>query len=141
MAQPLALPAMPHTPPTTQEPTPDSPSSTVATKSLKLGHPSTCPEEETVASALSGGIGLDNQHTFPLVRDYVDEHVLVTEDEIKDGMIFAATRHKLVVEGGGATGIGAVLAGKIQPSGSNVALVVSGGNIDMQTFASIVCDD
>ncbi len=112
--------------------------SRVMYESLKVGKPGAYPEEETVASALSGGIGLDNQHTFLLVRDYVDEHVLVTEEEIKEAMVFAAQKHKLVVEGGGATAIAAALSGKVNGVGENAAVVVSGGNIDMETFTSIV---
>jgi threonine dehydratase len=107
-------------------------------ESLKLEQPTAFPEDETVASALSGGIGLDNEHTFGLVRDYVDEHVLVTEDEIKDAMAFAAKEQKLVVEGGGAVGIAAVLAGKVGRRGWSLGVVVSGGNIDMNSFGEIV---
>jgi len=107
-------------------------------ESLKLGKPTAFPEDSTVASAFSGGIGLDNEHTFGLVREYVDEHVLVTEREITDAMIFAAKEHKLVVEGGGAVGIAAVLAGKVGRVGLSVAVVVSGGNIDMGSFGKTV---
>jgi threonine dehydratase len=92
-----------------------------------------------VASALSGGIGLDNEHTFRLVSEYVDEHVLVTEDEIEEAMLFAAKHHKQVVEGGGAVGIAAVLAAKLGNVGWNIGVVVSGGNIDMGTFGRVVC--
>jgi len=107
-------------------------------ESLLVGHPESFPEDETIASALSGGIGLDNAHTFALVRDYVDEHVLVTEDEIKTAMLFAAKEHKLVVEGGGAVGIAAVLAEKVGRGNNSMAVVVSGGNIDMVSFGKIV---
>ncbi len=107
-------------------------------ESLKLGEPTPFPEDETVASALSGGIGLDNEHSFGLVRDYVDEHVIVIEDEIKQAMAFAAKEHKLVVEGGGAVGIAAVLAGKVGSHGRSLGVVVSGGNIDMRSFGEIV---
>jgi threonine dehydratase len=107
-------------------------------ESLKIGKPTAFPEDETVASALSGGIGLENEYTYRLVRDYVDEHVLVTEEQIKEAMAFAAKEHKLVVEGGGAVGIAAALAGKIDRNGLSVAVVVSGGNIDMGSFGKIV---
>jgi len=107
-------------------------------ESLKVGHPAAFPEDETIASALSGGIGLDNEHTFPLIRDYVDEHVLVTEREIKNALVFAAKEHKLVVEGGGAVGIAAVLAEKVDSGAKSMAVVVSGGNIDMRSFGEIV---
>ena len=107
-------------------------------ESLLVGHPASFPEDETVASALSGGIGLDNAHTFTLVSEYVDEHVLVSEEEIRTAMVFAAREHKLVVEGGGAVGIAAVLAEKVGRGSKSMAVVVSGGNIDMKSFGGIV---
>ena len=107
-------------------------------ESLLVRHPASFPEDETVASALSGGIGLDNAHTFTLVSEYVDEHVLVSEEEIRTAMVFAAREHKLVVEGGGAVGIAAVLAEKVGRGSKSMAVVVSGGNIDMKSFGGIV---
>jgi threonine dehydratase len=107
-------------------------------ESLEAGKPIAYPEEETIANALAGGIGLDNRYTFELVRDLVDEYVLVSEDEIADAMAFAATEHKLVVEGGGAVGIAALLAGKVSVHGENVAVVVSGGNIEAPVLARII---
>jgi threonine dehydratase len=68
----------------------------------------------------------------------VDEHVLVTEDEIRQAMVFAAKQHKLVVEGGGAVGIAAVLTEKVGRGFVSIAVVVSGGNIDMRSFGEIV---
>jgi len=107
-------------------------------ESLLVGHPASFPEEKTIASALSGGIGLDNKHTFTLVSEYVDEHVLVSEEEIRTAMVFAAREHKLVVEGGGAVGIAAVLAEKVGRGSKSMAVVVSGGNIDMKSFGGVV---
>ncbi len=109
-------------------------------ESLEAGKPIAYPEEETIANALAGGIGLDNRHTFELVRDLVDEYVLVSEDEIRDAMAFAATEHKLVVEGGGAVGIAALLAGSVSVQGENVAVVVSGGNIEAPVLARIIAE-
>ncbi len=106
-------------------------------ESLKAGRPIAFPEDATVASALSGGVGLDNRYTFQLVQDYVDEQLLVTEDEIREAMEFAAVELKLVVEGGGAVGIAALLSGKLAPHGKHIAVVVSGGNIGLETLAEI----
>jgi threonine dehydratase len=98
-------------------------------ESLNAGRPLALPEEPTLANALSGGIGLENHHTLRLVRELVDRHVLADEDEIGRAMAFAATVHKLVVEGGGAVGIAALLAGRIGDLGGPLAVVVSGGNV------------
>jgi threonine dehydratase len=79
-------------------------------QSLQAGRPIACQEEQdTIANALAGGIGLDNRHTFELVRQHVDEQVLVDENAIRLAMAFAATELRLVVEGGGAVGVAALL--------------------------------
>ena len=57
----------------------------VMVESLHAGRPIELPEEETLADALAGGIGLDNRHTFRMVRELVDETILVTEEEIAAG--------------------------------------------------------
>ncbi len=108
-------------------------------ESLKAGHPIACPEEETHADALMGGIGLDNRHTFRLVRDLVDEHVLVSEEEIARAVAFSALECKVLVEGGGAVGVAAILAGKIR-SGGPIAVIVSGGNIDLRSLTKIIAE-
>ena len=106
-------------------------------ESLRAGRPIAFPEDETVASALSGGIGLDNKYTFRLVQDYVDEHVLVTEDEIREAMEYAAEELKLVVEGGGAVGIAALLSNRFAGHSGHIAVVVSGGNIELEALAGV----
>jgi threonine dehydratase len=110
-------------------------------ESLEAGHPIAFPEEETIASALSGGIDLKNRYTFELVRDLVDEYLVVSEAEIRRAMAFAATEHRLVVEGGGAVGIAALLSGRFSGIGEITAVVVSGGNIEAGLLADVVASD
>ena len=98
--------------------------------SLRNGKPVEMEEEETIADALVGGIGLDNQYTFHLAQELIDDFVLVSEKEIAAAMIFALEEHHLVVEGGGAVGVAALLFGKLETPGTNVAVVISGGNVD-----------
>ena len=111
--------------------------------SLRAGRPVAVEEVATLADALGGGIGLANRHTFALVRDLVDEAVLVDEAEIAAGMRHAFREERLVVEGSGAVGIAALLAGRIGGggvAGRRVALVVSGNNVDMEAFGRVVLD-
>ncbi len=109
-------------------------------ESQSAGRPIAFPEERTIASALAGGIGLDNRYTFRMVRDLVDEHVLVSEREINSAMAFLAGEHKLMVEGGGAVGVAAILAGRVKHSGGRLGVVVSGGNVDPETLAQIMSE-
>jgi len=109
-------------------------------ESLEEGKPIAFPEEDTIANALSGGIGLKNSYTFELVRDLVDEYLLVSEEEIRDAMAFAATEYKVVVEGGGAVGIAALLSGRFSGPGENVAVVVSGGNVEARAVAQLAAE-
>jgi threonine dehydratase len=68
--------------------------------SLKAGTPIEMEEEETIAHALAGGLGEDNQYTFRMAQEYVDDVVLVSEEAIAEAMFFALEKHHLVVEGG-----------------------------------------
>jgi threonine dehydratase len=94
-------------------------------------------EEETLADALVGNVGLNNQHTFRIVRSYADEVVLVSEEEIAEAMAFALVEHHLVVEGGGAVGIAALLSDKLGQLGKNVAVVISGGNVGLSKLLQV----
>ncbi len=106
--------------------------------SLQAGSPVQMPEEETLADSLQGGIGLDNQYTYRLVQEYVDDIILLSEEEIAGGMVFALTEHHIILEGGGAVGLAALLHQKIPKIGRNVAVIASGGNIDLGMLLKIV---
>ncbi len=103
----------------------------VMAASLEAGKPVSLPEQKTMASALTGGIGLQNQHTFRLVQSLVNQHAMVSETDIGNATRLLASGHKLVVEGGGATAVAAVVAHPKTYRRSRIAIVVSGGNIDL----------
>lgn len=105
--------------------------------SLQAGRPVQMPEEETLADSLLGGIGLENQYTFELVRQLVDDVILVSEEEIARGMAFLLREQRLVVEGAGAVGVAALIANKLPDLGRNVGVVISGGNVAMDTLLQI----
>jgi threonine dehydratase len=113
----------------------------VMLESVRAGAPVSLPEEETVASALAGGIGADNRYSFPLIRDLVTDHTVVTEDEITRAISFCYNDLGLIVEGGGAVAVAALRAGRWSadelPEGP-VVVVVSGGNVDLATLRRIV---
>ena len=109
----------------------------VMVRSLKAGRPVELEEESTIADALAGGIGLDNRHTFRMIQEYVDQTLLVTEEEIAKAMVFALEHHHLVVEGGGAVALAALLRGKVTDLEENVVVVLSGGNVDTSLLLEI----
>jgi threonine dehydratase len=107
-------------------------------ESLRAGRPVAVEEAASLADSLGGGIGLDNRHSFALVRDLVDETVLVSEDEIAAAMAHCYWREQQIVEGAAAVGVAALLAGRVERAGSHVAVVLSGRNVDMRRFTAIV---
>ena len=105
--------------------------------SQQAGKPVEVEELPTLADSLGGGIGLDNRYTFAMVREYVDDIVLLEEEEIADGIRHAYFSEQVIVEGGGAVGLAALLAGKADPGEKTIALL-SGKNIDMQLHRKII---
>ncbi|MFN3954022.1 MAG: hydroxyectoine utilization dehydratase EutB [Pararhodobacter sp.] len=105
--------------------------------SLAAGHPVAVTEEPTLADSLGGGIGLQNRLTFAMVRDLMDELVLLSETEIATGIAFLHDVEGEIVEGAGAVGVAALLAGKVR-SGGSVVLPLTGANIDPARHARIL---
>ena len=105
--------------------------------SLAAGRPVLVEELPTLADSLGGGIGLDNSYTFAICRDLLDDVICLTETEIAAGIRHAALVEGETVEGAGAVGIGAILAGRLGVAGP-VAAVVSGGNIASGQLSEIL---
>lgn len=109
--------------------------------SLAAGHPVDVRELPTLADSLGGGIGLANRHTFPMVRDLMDDLILLTEAEIAAGIRHLASDGH-VVEGAAAVGAGALLAGKLRAPMVGITgplvLILSGANIDPTAHAAIL---
>jgi len=109
-------------------------------RSLEAGKPVQVEEKDTLADSLLGGIGQENYYTLPLIQQYVDTHVTVTEDEVANGMRCAFYQHGLVIEGAAAVPLSAVLAGKIDIRGKQTVSVISGCNVDYQQYLRVVQD-
>jgi threonine dehydratase len=105
--------------------------------SLRAGKLVDVPEEPTLADALAGGLGTENRYSFELCRALVDDVVLVSEEEIARAMRFMLETHHLVVEGGGAVGIAALMHRRAG-IGRRVAVIVSGGNVDAARLMEVV---
>ncbi len=109
-------------------------------RSLRAGRPVATPEEATLADSLQGGIGERNRYTFDLVRELVDEVVLVSEAAIARAMRFAFEHDRQVLEGAGAVGIAALLEGAIRPPEGATVVVCSGGNVGADAFLRVLAD-
>lgn len=105
--------------------------------SLGAGKPVSVEELPTLADSLGGGIGLGNRYTFEMVRTLVDEVVLLSEEEIADGVRHAYRHERQVVEGGGVVGISALLHGHVRPDGP-VATILTGASIDMDLHHRLI---
>jgi threonine dehydratase len=103
---------------------------------IKAGRPVPVEEVESLADSLGGGLG-DNRLTFRLCRALLDDILLVTEPEIYRAMQAHYWHDRLVTEGAAAVGAAALLAGRLHPKGP-AALLVTGRNVDMDTFTRIV---
>lgn len=94
---------------------------------------------DTLAEALSGDIETGSI-TVPIAQHYVDDIVLVTEEQIAAAMRWMMGVQGWLVEGGGAVGIAAMLHGVIPDNGKKTAVVVSGGNVDLSTVRQVLGD-
>jgi threonine dehydratase len=105
-------------------------------RSLAAGHRVRIAVPRTIADGQAADI--PGELTFSLNSRLVDEVVLVSDDEIRSAMRFAFDRMKLVTEPSGATGLAALLAGRLAPVPSRIGVIVSGGNVDWRRFAELL---
>jgi threonine dehydratase len=89
----------------------------------------------TIADGIA--VKVPSEFTMPILEDLLDDIVAVTDEEISEAIVLLLERAKLVVEGAGAVGVAALLAGKAGGSGPAVP-VLSGGNIDPTMLISVM---
>ncbi len=96
-------------------------------------------EHVTVGQTIADGqqTSAPGKLTWPVIRALVDEVVTVSDDQIVQAMRWLFERCKLVVEPSGACALAALLAGAVPVAGQRVGVVLSGGNIGADGFASI----
>lgn len=105
--------------------------------SLEAGAPVATPGSRgTIADGIA--VKRPGDLTLALVRQWVDEVVVVEEDATAEAMVLLLERAKLVVEGGGAVGVAALLGGQVAAATSGTTCVVlSGGNVDPGLLAVV----
>jgi len=104
--------------------------------SLLEGHP--VKLEKT--SSLADGIAIKRvgQINLDMVQKYVDDVVTVEENEIANAILLLLEMEKIVAEGAGAVPVAALLNRKVPLEGRKVLLLISGGNIDVNTLGKII---
>lgn len=104
-------------------------------RSLQSGWPErNPPEAQSICDALQ--VVTPGKLTFPVNQRLLAGSLTVTDDEVRHAMRAAFDHLRLVVEPGGAVGLAAVLSNKLDVKGKAVVVVLSGGNVDAEIFAT-----
>ncbi len=108
---------------------------------MKNSYDAKTPIDTMSVRTIADGIAV--RDTSPITLEYILKNVdvfeTVGEDEIASAILFLLEKQKVLVEGAGAVGVAALLHGKIDlPKGSKVAVVLSGGNIDVTMLSLII---
>jgi threonine dehydratase len=108
-----------------------------ATRAHEAGRLVTIPPGETIADGIA--VRRIGNLTFPMIERYVDELVTVSEEEIASAVLLLLEREKTVVEPAAAAPLAALVSGRVKNvEGKDVALVLSGGNIDVNLLSRII---
>ena len=108
----------------------------VMRRSLDAGKPVRLDVIKTIADGLAAPMA--GELTYPLVARYVDDVVLVSDDEIAAAMRDLLFSAKLLTEPAGAAATAAILSGKLPLAGQRVVSILSGGNVDAERVANIL---
>jgi threonine dehydratase len=105
-------------------------------EALRTGIPEVLPPARTIAEGIA--VRRAGELTLPLIKKYVDDIALVDEEEIAEAILVLLEREKTVAEGAGAAPLAALLHHRLPLAGKKVAIVVSGGNIDVNVISRII---
>lgn len=106
-------------------------------ESMENGEVTTAFKATTIADGIA--VKTPGDQTFEIIKELVDEVIVVEEHEIAQGMLFLLENQKLIAEGSGAVSTAALLSGKYVPAeGENVVCVISGGNVDVNTLYRVI---
>ena len=91
-------------------------------------------------STIADGIAVKKpgENTFALVKEYVDDIALVSDDEVSSAILALIEKQKMIAEGAGAAAVAAVMFDKFDLKGKRVVAIVSGGNIDVTSLSRVI---
>lgn len=96
---------------------------------------STTTSVNTIAEGIA--VKKPGKHTFPIIQEFVDDIVTVTDEEIASAIVYMLERNKTLIEGAGAAAIAALFAHSKQIKSRHCGVIVSGGNIDISMVTNI----
>jgi threonine dehydratase len=105
-------------------------------RSLARGERVTIAVPRTIADGQAAAT--PGELTFSINRRLVDDIVLVSDDDLRTAMRFALDRLKLVTEPSGASGLAALLAGRLDPVPPRIGVILSGGNVGAARLAALL---
>lgn len=111
--------------------------SPVMAKSIKAGRIIELETLPTLSDATAGGIEPD-AITFDICRQFVDEYILVSEEEIKNAIVSMLKTQHLLIEGASGVALAALLKSSHKFHGRNVVIVLSGSNVSLETLKSML---
>jgi threonine dehydratase len=111
--------------------------SPVMAESIKAGRIIDMKTLPTISDATAGGIVSDSI-TFNICQQFVDDYVLVSEQEIKNAMISIIKTQHLLIEGAAGVALASLLKYADQFQGSNIVVVLSGANISLDTLKTVL---
>lgn len=104
--------------------------------SIKDGEIECLPSVSTIADGIA--VKKPGENTYALVKEYVDEVALVSDDEVASAILALIEKQKMIAEGAGAAAVAAIMTGKFDLKGKRVVAVVSGGNIDVTSLSRVI---
>ena len=104
--------------------------------SIKHGNLECLKSVSTIADGIA--VKQPGEHTYELIRDYVDDIALVTDDEIASAILALIEKQKMIAEGAGAVSVAAAMFNKFPIQGKKVVSLVSGGNIDVSILSRVI---
>ena len=111
--------------------------SCVMYESIKAEKQLDLPSDPTLSDGTAGGVEMGSI-TFELCQRIIDEFILVTEDEIADGIRIGVEKHHQLIEGAAGAAIAGFMKQKDKLNGQTVVIVMCGGNISSEVLKSIL---
>lgn len=104
--------------------------------SIKNGAIETLASVSTIADGIA--VKKPGDNTYELIKEYVDDIALVSDDEVASAILALIEKQKMIAEGAGAVAVAAVMFDKFDLKGKRVVAIVSGGNIDVTSLSRVI---